>query len=110
VASPEPSIGSPFVAALYRPRRAQMARSAATGPYARLSRPRIIRVFDGPDVSADDPELAELKARWVESVRPIIARTPRWQRKSVQAQLLATMTCAGWSVDEARQIVESLFS
>ena len=65
---------------------------------------------DGLGIPPSDSDLAELKAQWVESVRPIIAMTPKRQRKSVSEQLRKTMGCAGWPPEEAALIVADLFS
>ena len=56
---------------------------------------------DGLGIPPSDSDLAELKAQWVESVRPIIAMTPKRQRKSASEQLRKTMGCAGWPPEEA---------
>ena len=64
----------------------------------------------GLGIPPSDSDLAELKAQWVESVRPIIAMTPKRQRKSVSEQLRKTMGCAGWPPEEAALIVADLFS
>lgn len=58
---------------------------------------------------ADLADLDALKRKWVESIRPLIARMPESQRARFRIEFLEIMGGAGWEPAEAAGIVSELF-
>lgn len=53
-------------------------------------------------------EMDDLKAQWVEAIRPMIRLYPKPLRKQVLGGLLDSMKCNGWDPAEAASIVADL--